>query len=531
MSAPPRRRDQAGHVSVRTGGRPGTGAGQTRLAFLYGRPVRVGLAVAVPASYGLIAGWWTPRGPVTTSQALAAMVLALAVGVAAGWVMRSRWAMLLSPLVFVAVFEVMRLGAVGPTVDGVHPGSFYGLVALIAGRGFHGLLTLTPMILGAALGAAFARDRSGPPARRRGRLGTARLYGRRGAAAATGAALLLLAGLVARPAATAEITGPDGGALAGGVAELTRVDVGGHLLSMMIRGNDATNPVLLFLAGGPGGSELGAMRRHGRVLEEDFVVATLDQRGTGRSYDQLEPMSTMTVQSAVDDVIGVTGYLRQRFEAGKVYLVGQSWGTLLGALAVQARPEMYAAFVGVGQMVSPLETDRIFYADTLAWARQTGRSGLVAELEANGPPPYEDLLAYPTMLGHEPDVYAYDHSANAEGAGQMVENLPVREYSLLALIGVARGLLDTFAVMYPQLQGIDFRAAVNRLEVPVYLVEGRYEPRGRADLARQWFERLAAPSKRWIEFDTSGHRPLFEQPERFHEVMTRTVLADTAARS
>ena len=143
MSPSPRTRDQAGQVSVRTGGPPGTDVAQmTRLAFFYGPPVRVGLAVAAPASYGLIAGWWTPRGPVTTSQALAAMVLGLAVGVAAGWVMRSRWAMLLSLLVFVAVFQVMRLGAVGPTVDGVHPGSFYGLVAMIAGRGFLGLLTL-----------------------------------------------------------------------------------------------------------------------------------------------------------------------------------------------------------------------------------------------------------------------------------------------------------------------------------------------------------------------------------------------------
>jgi proline iminopeptidase len=38
---------------------------------------------------------------------------------------------------------------------------------------------------------------------------------------------------------------------------------------------------------------------------------------------------------------------------------------------------------------------------------------------------------------------------------------------------------------------------------------------------------LEAPHKEMIVFDTSGHRPLFEQPERFHEVMTETVLAET----
>jgi pimeloyl-ACP methyl ester carboxylesterase len=38
---------------------------------------------------------------------------------------------------------------------------------------------------------------------------------------------------------------------------------------------------------------------------------------------------------------------------------------------------------------------------------------------------------------------------------------------------------------------------------------------------------LDAPSKEMITFDTSGHRPLFEQPDRFHEVMTEIVLQET----
>ena len=95
-------------------------------------------------------------------------------------------------------------------------------------------------------------------------------------------------------------------------------------------------------------------------------------------------------------------------------------------------------------------------------------------------------------------------------------------------MNLARGLSDSFALMYPQLQQLDFRAGALQLGVPVYLVEGRYEPRGRAELADQWFAMLQAPSKQWIDFPTSGHRPLFEQPELFHRVMTQTVLAETA---
>jgi proline iminopeptidase len=90
----------------------------------------------------------------------------------------------------------------------------------------------------------------------------------------------------------------------------------------------------------------------------------------------------------LDDTIAVTNHLRDRFGQDRIYLLGQSWGTTLGVLAVQRYPELYTAFIGTGQMVSQLATDTIFYDDTLEWARATGDDDLVADLVAIGPPPY-----------------------------------------------------------------------------------------------------------------------------------------------
>ncbi len=58
-------------------------------------------------------------------------------------------------------------------------------------------------------------------------------------------------------------------------------------------------------------------------------------------------------------------------------------------------------------------------------------------------------------------------------------------------------------------------------------MEGRHEAPGRLGPATAWFNLLDAPAKHLITFDTSGHRPLFEQPELFHQVMIDTVLAHT----
>jgi hypothetical protein len=209
-------------------------------------------------------------------QALAAITLGLLLGFAAGLVSRSRWGMVLAPAAFVLTFELGRLGLDGPTVDWIRLDTTYGIMALAVGRGIHGVLALLPMVLGAAIGAGLAR-RWWPA--RQPRVGALHAIGtglRRTAAGLTGLALIGLVVIVARPATTEAIVDSDGRTVPGSVAELTRVEINGHDLALMVRGTSNQHPVLLFLAGGPGGSELGAMRRHSQTLEDHFVVVTLD---------------------------------------------------------------------------------------------------------------------------------------------------------------------------------------------------------------------------------------------------------------
>jgi pimeloyl-ACP methyl ester carboxylesterase len=438
--------------------------------------------------------------------------------------------MLLAPVLFAAVFELVRADAVGPLVDGIRlgGGGSFGIIAFLLGRGLHAVLALLPMIFGATVGAALARRHDTGRQRTHGWARTG-LVTRRVAAGFVAVGLLALTAGVIRPASTDPILTDAGTPMAGSVAELIRVPVGGHDQTMMIRGTSAGNPVLLFLAGGPGGTELGAMRRHGQALEKDFVVVTWDQRGAGKSYDDLDPTSTLTLSQAVSDTVEVSNYLRDRFGQDRIYLLGQSYGTILGVLAVQQHPELYRAYVGVGQMVDPRETDGVFYTDALAWARRADDTALVDKLTSSGPPPYTDMLDYEPALTNS-QIYPYDHTANSEGAGGMSENLFVKEYTLLEQLHALAGMFDVFTVLYPQLQDMDFRHDAAKLAVPVYLMEGRFEAPGRLGPAKQWFDILDAPTKQWITFDTSGHRPLFEQPDLFSQLMTDTVLAETSTR-
>lgn len=167
-------------------------------------------------------------------------------------------------------------------------------------------------------------------------------------------------------------------------------------------------------------------------------------------------------------------------------------------------------------MVSPPETDRMFWEDTIAWAEARGDEALVTALRENGPPPYADILDYELALSHEHDWNVYPEFDND---GEMPASLLVPENTLMDQVNGLRAFLDTFAVLYPRIQDIDLRETAASLDVPVYLVVGEHEARGRAVPADEWYELLDAPSKERFLFEHSGHRPSFEEPGRFAEVM------------
>jgi pimeloyl-ACP methyl ester carboxylesterase len=110
---------------------------------------------------------------------------------------------------------------------------------------------------------------------------------------------------------------------------------------MVIKSRDETNPVLLFVHGGPGMPEYFLTQSYPTGLENDFTVAWWDQRGAGLSYHPRIPAKTMTVEQFIADTIGVTNHLRHRFGRHKIYLMAHSWGTFLGIQAAQRAPDLY----------------------------------------------------------------------------------------------------------------------------------------------------------------------------------------------
>ncbi|MFC7277745.1 alpha/beta fold hydrolase [Paractinoplanes rhizophilus] len=474
---------------------------------------------AVAALSGLVAAALLPRGPTTGTEVVALMAGTLIVGVLAGVLSQSRWAGLLGPVAHLTAYELARFTVFevpGPTLDRPRLDVTLGVLLFLAVHVMYAVVALPPMVLGWIVGV------------------TATRHDKRPAIVHIGAVLLAigvaaLAVQLVRPGRVAPVLDADGRPVPGSVAALEKVRLGGVDQWVSLRGRSRSNPVLLHLSGGPGSSDVGWVRTFNQPLEEHFTVAVWEQRGVGKSYPALDPAGTLTLDRIVADGIELSRHLAARFGQPKIYLTGNSWGSTLGVLMVQRNPELFYAYAGTGQMVSQRATDRVLYEQLRAYADDSGNTGLRDQLRALGPPPYRDVLGYAKVMEHYDAIEPYQHGAEFERARGLGGFFP-GEYSLLDTWNEVRGFADMGGLLYPQLQELDFRVTVPRLDVPVYFMQGRHELTARSRFADEWIATLRAPIKRVYVFADSGHNPDAEEPARFNHLMVDTVLAETYRR-
>ncbi len=329
-------------------------------------------------------------------------------------------------------------------------------------------------------------------------------------------------------AMTPPILDAQGNLIPGSIATLEKVTLGDSEQWVSIRGNDINNPVLLFLAGGPGGSQLATARHTLGALEDHFVVVNWEQPGAGKSFNAVD-RTTLTPERYITDAQALIHHLRQRFDEEKVYVLGESWGSALGILLVQRDPELFHAFMGTGQMVAFLETDLRCYEFALNWAQERGNTAKVAKLQQQGPPPYYGQGVAWRQATYLLDTFAYmnQNPAIPDNGFNTFTDLASVEYGLIDKMNWIRGPLETLSIVYPHLWEVDFRKQATQLEVPIYFLIGRHDVNAPPALTEEYYTLLNAPHKELIWFEHSGHTPWTSEPARFVDVMVNRVLAQT----
>jgi pimeloyl-ACP methyl ester carboxylesterase len=304
----------------------------------------------------------------------------------------------------------------------------------------------------------------------------------------------------------------------GRVQSQSLIPLGGSEQYVEITGVSDTNPVLLFIHGGPGWPQTPMLRYFNADLTRSFTLVSWDQRGAGKSFLHDSAPPDVTLEQIVADGHELTQLLKARFRKQQIYLAGFSWGSIVGVALAERYPEDYAAYIGISQMIN-VRRGMVITQDWIATkARAAGDTVTLKTLQrlrAGDPGLCVGgmncfITQYELLSKYGGAVYNPASDAAVERA--------MKAYPDYAAYDWNKG----FAFSAARLEGAVFGAdlsRVTRLGVPVVLIVGRHDWNIPPALSSEWLARLDAPAKQLIWFDSSGHGPLEEQPQAFNKAM------------
>jgi pimeloyl-ACP methyl ester carboxylesterase len=312
------------------------------------------------------------------------------------------------------------------------------------------------------------------------------------------------------------------------ISEKIHVNINGVEQGMFITSKNITNPVLLFLHGGTGMPEYFLTKRYPTGLEEYFTVCWWERRGSGLSYSADIPRETMTVEQMISDTLEVTNYLRTRFQKEKIYLMAHSGGSVIGIQAAARAPELYRAYIGVGQMSYQLKSERLAYEYMLKQFKETGNMKMVRKLE-EAPPAMTVPLPTSYMSVRDKAMHSLGIGTTRDMksviSGVFLASWLSREYKLSEKINIWRGKFYCDSILWDKILATDLTKQVTELDLPVYFFHGRHDYTVSYTETRSYFENLKAPLKGFYTFEQSAHSPMFEEPKRMKKILQEDVLA------
>lgn len=321
----------------------------------------------------------------------------------------------------------------------------------------------------------------------------------------------------------------------GAVEELEPVDINGTKQWIHVRGRNKNNPLLLFLHGGPGWSNIGWYDAIQRPWENHFTVVQWDQRQAGKSYAP-NLAETISHQQYISDTEAIISYLRDKFQQDKIFIMGTSYGTYLGMQMAKRHPDWLHAYIGIGQVVTMKEHPVEEYRLLLEHAHATDNQSLIATLNRLAPFPdpsvpeksyIENVVALTDLESEIEKAYPASLSSILKANTHLQWLSPL--YTLKdhyhrkfgenpAGINPKNAFYyDFFKYDLPKEVGSDF-------DVPIFFFTGRHDFHVAYTLTDRWFRKIEAPYKEQVWFEQSAHAAHLTEPYEFSKALIEKVL-------
>ncbi|MGL5380242.1 alpha/beta fold hydrolase [Clostridium sp.] len=316
------------------------------------------------------------------------------------------------------------------------------------------------------------------------------------------------------------------------------VNLGGIEQYVQIRGEDSSNPFVIFLHGGPGNTMTPTAFDYQRYLQSEYTFVNWDQRGCGRTYynnEDLDVKTELSMDILLNDLDNLVDYIRNKFNKDKVIIMGHSWGALLGSKYILDHPEKVSNYIGVGQVVS-LKDGYIYSADqAIIKANENGDKEIANKLQ-NVKNIFENTskveeFDFNNFVQMQQYTMKYNRYKGELSTFKMISTIltsPYLSIKDLQWFFKSNNPDTLLKLQEPLLQKCFFELGINdfgnKYEVPVNYITGEYDVSTPVGILEPYYNAVEAPEKSLTIIPNAGHLVFMENPEEFH-IVFREILS------
>ncbi|RYE00302.1 MAG: alpha/beta hydrolase [Sphingobacteriales bacterium] len=266
-------------------------------------------------------------------------------------------------------------------------------------------------------------------------------------------------------------------------------------------------PIILFLHGGPGSSRMKQAAVFSNILQKHFLVVQWDQRETGSTLALNKSSVPITLDVMEDDTYEVINLLLKKFKQKKLYLVGESWGTVLGFKMAQKHPELLKAYIAFSPVVNQSESEQILLDKLKLDAKEKGNDLEEKELSTVRIP-YDN---------YQQVNYAKKWMLDYDGH-------PLPSEHLAAFANYIKDWSATWLPLWNKVLQQNLSVELPKIKCPVYFFLGEKDLQTNFSIANDYFKILKAPEKKLFSFKNAGHSVLTEEAERVQHIIIDEIL-------
>jgi pimeloyl-ACP methyl ester carboxylesterase len=288
-----------------------------------------------------------------------------------------------------------------------------------------------------------------------------------------------------------------------------------------IRGEHHSNPVLLIVHGGPGEAQWPAAEIY-KPWEEAFIVVQWDQRGTGHTYGRYGAQTPdVTLDRIAKDGAELATYLCRELGKKKIIVLGHSWGSIVAIHMVQIRPDLFAAYVGTGQVSSWAAMVNTQFDLLLAKARKDNDQATVKELEAIGHPDPTNADQFFAFSKNRQSIMAPSDQAWLQHLRSQAAELKAgnpEEFQNLE-----DGMSFTGEHVLPDQIATNLPKTACEIHTAFFVIQGQIDVITPTQAAIDYFDCVKAPKKELVLIPNAGHFAWMTASDSFLQTLTSKV--------